>query len=273
MSDIPHTVPALFIASSETGPKEARNSAETTGPLWERYRPRDWDGVIGQPKIVATLRALEARGGLAGRAYFLSGGSGQGKSTIARLIAAGVADEFGTLEVDAGECTVARLRELEAESRCTSLGGKPGRAYIVNEAHGLRKDAIRQLLVALERVPRHVVWAFTTTSENLDGLFEDCADASPLLSRCIRLELARRGIAEAFAGRCKEIAEAEGLGGRPLSDYVRLMKDCRNNLRRCRSWRPARCSPDRCGPDCLPRPAWTRSGVAVAAGRSGANLQ
>jgi DNA polymerase III gamma/tau subunit len=230
VSALLHPVPTLLVSPSETGPKEARNSAETTGPLWERYRPRDWESVVGQPKIVATLRALERRSGLAGRAYWLSGGSGQGKSTIGRLIASAVADEWSVEEVDAGECTVARLRDLEAQSHVTGLG-KGGRAYLVNEAHGLRKDAIRHLLVLLERIPRHVLWVFTTTTEGQDGLFEDCADASPLLSRCIRLELARRGLAEAFAERCREIAEAEGLNGRPLADYVRLAKDCRNNLR------------------------------------------
>jgi replication-associated recombination protein RarA len=230
VSAMPQPVPALAVFTSETPPKERANTPETTGPLWERYRPRDWDGVIGQPKIVRTLRALDARGGLAGRAYWLSGGSGTGKTTIGRLVASAVADDWNVEEVDAGECTVSRLRELEAQSHVRGLG-KGGRAYLVNESHGLRKDAIRQLLVMLERVPSHVVWVFTTTTEGQDGLFDDCPDASPLLSRCIRLELARRGLAEAFAERCREIAVAEGLDGRPLADYVRLAKDCRNNFR------------------------------------------
>jgi DNA polymerase III gamma/tau subunit len=60
--------------------------------LAERYRPATWDEVVGQEKVVARLRALSARGGLAGRAYWLSGQSGTGKTTIARLIAQEVAD-------------------------------------------------------------------------------------------------------------------------------------------------------------------------------------
>ena len=198
--------------------------------LPEKYRPRSWSEVIGQPKIVGRLRSLAERGELAGRAYWLSGASGTGKTTIAKLIAGEIADDWSTTEADAGECTVARLRELEAQSACRGLG-KGGRAFIVNEAHGLRKDAIRQLLVMLERIPSHTVWIFTTTTEGQDGLFEDCADASPLLSRCLRLDLARRGLARAFAERAKQIAESEGLDGQPIEKYVRLAELSRNNLR------------------------------------------
>ena len=76
------------------------------------------------------------------------------------------------------------------------LGDKPGRAFIVNEAHGLRKDTIRQLLVLLERLPNHVVMIFTTTNEGQESLFDDYSDANPLLSRCARLDLARRGVCQ-----------------------------------------------------------------------------
>ncbi len=62
-------------------------------------------------------------------------------------------------------------------------------------------------------------------------LFESADDSSPLLSRCQRLSLCRRGLAEPFAERCRQIAQAEGLDGQPIESYVRLMKQCRNNLR------------------------------------------
>jgi hypothetical protein len=90
---------------------------------------------------------------------------------------------------------------------------------------------IRQLLVTLERIPAHVVWVFTTTTEGEQGLFEDYDDAGPLLSRCLPLPLARRDLAKAFAQRAKEIAEREGLDGRPLEQYVRLIQKHRQNLR------------------------------------------
>lgn len=67
--------------------------------LTEQYRPKSWDDVVGQDKIVSKIQALAKRG-LAGRAYWLSGQSGTGKTTIARVIAADVADAFFISELD-----------------------------------------------------------------------------------------------------------------------------------------------------------------------------
>jgi len=197
--------------------------------LFEQYRPRQWSHVVGQDKARAKIERLRGRG-LAGRAYWLSGQSGTGKTTIARLLAAEIADDWAIEEIDASDLTAARLREIERRQSVRALG-KGGVACIVNEAHGLRRDAIRQLLVMLERLPRHVLWAFTTTNDGQDRLFDDYDDAHPLLSRCIRLELSRRGLAEAFAARAREIAQAEGLDGQPHAKYVRLAQERRNNFR------------------------------------------
>ena len=61
--------------------------------LTETYRPTTWADVIGQNKIVKRIDTLRPRG-LAGRAYWISGQTGTGKTTIARLIAAEVASSL-----------------------------------------------------------------------------------------------------------------------------------------------------------------------------------
>src|SRR5262245_22059602 len=131
--------------------------------LFERYRPACWADVLGQAKIVGTIQRLAKAGSLGGRAYWLSGNSGTGKTTIARLLAAEIADEFHVEELDSSDLTPARLRDIEQAMQLRGWG-KGGKAFIVNEAHGLRKDAIRQLLVLLERLPGHAAFIFTTTS-------------------------------------------------------------------------------------------------------------
>lgn len=198
-------------------------------PLYEQYRPKSFSEVVGQDKVLATIRTLAKRG-LDGRCYWIQGQSGTGKSTIGRLIAAEVADGWSIQEIDATDLTPARLRDIERSLNLYGLG-KGGRAVIINEAHGLRKDTIRQLLVMLERLPNHACVIFTTTVDGQESLFEDYDDASPLLSRCCRLDLARRGLAQAFATRAREIADAEGLNGKPIEAYVRLAQKHKNNMR------------------------------------------
>ena len=203
-------------------------------PLYEQYHPQAFDDVVGQSRALAVLNRLRSRGGLSGRAFWLAGPSGTGKTTLARLIASEIADEFCIEEIDATDLTGARIREIERQSHTFGLaiGGKSGRVYIVNEAHGLRKDAIRQLLTTLERIPRHVIWICTTTIDGAESLFDEQLDAHPLLSRCVEVPMSRRGLAEALAERARMIAQAEGLDGKPVASYVRLLRDCRLNMRR-----------------------------------------
>ena len=87
------------------------------------------------------------------------------------------------------------------------------------------RDIVRRLLRLLKPIPAHVLFVFTTTNDGQDALFEDALfedaiGAGPLLSRCVRLELARRGLSEPFAERVREIAQAEALDGRYLADPV-----------------------------------------------------
>lgn len=199
--------------------------------LADKHRPQSLDDVAGQADAVAQIRTVLARG-WGGRAWWITGPSGCGKSTLARIIAALGADELGVEEIDSQTLTPAKLRDIEGEMQYRMLGLKTGKAYIVNEAHGLRKDTIRQLLVVLERLPEHCCWIFTTTATGQAGLFENdvSGDAAPLLSRCIEVTLQPGG--KAFAERAKRVAMAEGIDGLPLSVYEAAVAASNGNLRR-----------------------------------------
>lgn len=58
------------------------------GSLYEKYRPRQWDAVVGQDSIIRRLALIDKKFGLLGQVFWLAGPSGCGKTTIARLIVA-----------------------------------------------------------------------------------------------------------------------------------------------------------------------------------------
>lgn len=198
--------------------------------LYEKYRPRTLDAVLGQSKAVEQVKRLLCRG-TSGRAFWISGASGTGKTTIARIIAAQIADEFYVQELDSADnITMAMLDDIDRTMQLYSPG-KGGRVFIINESHGLRKPIIRRLLGLLERIPSHVLFIFTTTKDGEAGLFDEQIDASPLLSRCVKIELTNQGLAKVFAEHCRDIATKENLNGKPLQSYIKLAQKCKNNCR------------------------------------------
>ena len=90
--------------------------------LPDRYRPAAWSDVAGHGAALKKLDRLRQHGGLAGRGYWIDGPSGTGKSTITRLLAQEVADDWATIELDALALTPARLRDIERDSAMQAPG-------------------------------------------------------------------------------------------------------------------------------------------------------
>lgn len=202
--------------------------------LYEKVRPDKFTEIVAQDRAVKQITQV-LKNGWGGRAWWVSGPSGMGKTTLARIIARQGADDFFITEYDSADAI--GVEEIEDITRSMYLSGwgkdgKRGRAYIINESHGLKRQIIRLMLGVLERIPKHVVFIFTTTQAGQKNLFEAQIDAGPLLSRCTYIQLENTEIQRnAFAEYCKMIAFCENLDGKPLAEYTALADRCENNLR------------------------------------------
>lgn len=199
--------------------------------LIEQYRPRRWEDVVGQRVAVERIQRAIARS-WGGRAWWIVGVSGCGKTTIARIIANEGADDFAIVEWDSQWLTPTRIRQEREHWRCRVLGEKSGRCYIVNEAHAMSTEAVTELLTALDPVPEHVCFVFTTTLRGQQLFEEQAVDAKPLMQRCTKIVLENgEQTRQDFARRAKAIAMAEGIDGLPDEAYRASLDACGGSMR------------------------------------------
>lgn len=131
-----------------------------------KYRPNDWKYVVGQDKFVRSLRSVIAKG--TNRTFLLSGPSGVGKTTIARIAALEIGidldDPTQLTEINAAHYnTVDDMRALLQGINHKPMGKSKGRVIILDECHRVTSAAWPALLKPLEEPPPWLWWFLCTT--------------------------------------------------------------------------------------------------------------
>lgn len=196
--------------------------------LARKYRPKNFDDVIGQEALIRTLRNAIDSGRIA-HAFMLTGIRGTGKTTTARLIAkalnyTGPDGKSGPTTGPTDDCEICRaitedrhpdVFEMDAASRrgindireiLDGVRYAPVSArykiYIIDEVHMLTTEAFNALLKTLEEPPAHVKFIFATTEIRRVPV--------TVLSRCQRFDL-RRIDAATLGDYYGKICEKEGI--------------------------------------------------------------
>ena len=196
--------------------------------LARKYRPKNFDDLIGQEGMVRTLKNAFSSGRIA-HAFMLTGVRGVGKTTTARLLARALNYESDTvhapsvadLGVEGRHCRAIfegrhlDVRELDAASHTgvdnmreliDSVRYAPAEArfkiYIIDEVHMLSKNSFAALLKTLEEPPPHAKFIFATTEIRVVPV--------TILSRCQRFDL-RRVEPDVISASLKAIAGREGV--------------------------------------------------------------
>jgi DNA polymerase-3 subunit gamma/tau len=131
--------------------------------LINRYRPQDFDSVIGHKQVLRTIQNTIANN--LAHSFIFCGDPGVGKTTLARIIAKKVGCKK-PVEIDGASATgIEAMREITSTLGYKSMNGE-AKVIIVDEAHRLSSAAITSLLKAIEEPQAHVYWVLATTELN-----------------------------------------------------------------------------------------------------------
>ena len=170
--------------------------------LARKWRPRDFDSLVGQAHVVKALsHALDNQ--RLHHAYLCTGTRGVGKTTIARILARAVNCEQGISRTPCGKCqacveisqgrfvdllevdaaTNTRVDEMRALLENAMYAPTAGRykVYVIDEVHMLSTSAFNAMLKTLEEPPGHVLFILATTDPQ--------KIPATVLSRCLQFAL------------------------------------------------------------------------------------
>ena len=191
--------------------------------LYRKYRPQDFDEVVGQDAVVRTLKNAIGSGQVR-QAYLFAGPRGTGKTSLARILAkalncaqgptptpdktcnACVTIAAGTsldvVEMDAAsQRGIDDIRDIRDRVLLQPVEGGH-KVYILDEAHQLTDAAFNALLKLIEEPPPHLVFVFCTT---------DLAKMLPTVrSRCQTFVFSRPRLPD-LVRKLRRIADGEGI--------------------------------------------------------------
>jgi DNA polymerase-3 subunit gamma/tau len=137
-----------------------------------KYRPDNFDNVIGQKSITKTLENAISQNQLP-QALLFCGPRGVGKTTCARILAKKINTEnnsndfsYNIFELDAASNNgVDDIRNLIDQVRIPPQTGKY-KVYIIDEVHMLSGQAFNAFLKTLEEPPSYAIFILATTEKH-----------------------------------------------------------------------------------------------------------
>ena len=152
--------------------------------LYRKYRPKDFDSVVGQDSIIKTLKNSIINNNFS-HAYMFFGPRGTGKTTVSKIFARNINCEKPNDGIACGKCDHCKVSfskdcidiiEIDAASNngvdeIRELKNKISlvpselkyKVYIIDEVHMLSIGAFNALLKTLEEPPEHAIFILATT--------------------------------------------------------------------------------------------------------------